>query len=383
MTQARLCPTCPKISIETPAALWYNARGMKDINQLRQEIDRIDASIVQLLKERMECVHEVGLIKKDADAPLFVPERESAQMQKLAALNAGVLPEKALQSIYRQIISCGYLLEGGLRVAYLGPEGTWSHQAARERFGESVELMPYASFDLIFKAIERGDADYGVLPIENSTYGFVSQTMDPLMVSNDLSICAQSRLHIRNCLLASIPREQIRTLYSHPQVLGQCRRWLHENFPAAEQVATKSTAVAARIAKEEAAQGAAALGSRLVAELYGLDVLEADVQDEASNTTRFIIIGKQPTVPTGRDRTSICFGVANTPGTLAEVLTTFKQHNINIHCLDARPSREAPWQYLFFMDVEGHRDEEPLKTCLAQLQATKTELKVLGSYPEQ
>ena len=357
--------------------------GMKELDKIRQEIDRIDASIVQLLKERMACVHEVGVIKKESDAPLFVPERESAQMQKLAALNAGVLPEKALQSIYRQIISCGYLLEGGLRVAYLGPEGTWSHQAARERFGDSVTLIPYPSFDRIFKAVERGDADYGVLPIENSTYGFVSQTMDPLMVSTDLYICAQSRLHIRNCLLASIPRGEIRTIYSHPQVLGQCRSWLQENFPTAEQVPTKSTAVAAGIARDEAAAGAAALGSRLVAEVYGLKVLEGDVQDEASNTTRFIIVGKQLTVPTGNDRTSICFGVSNTPGTLVEVLATFKKHNINIHCLDARPSREAPWQYLFFMDVEGHRATEPLRTCLDDLRATKAELKVLGSYPEQ
>lgn len=358
-------------------------RRMKELDDIRVEIDRIDASIVQLLKERMACVHRVGEIKKDSGAPLFVPERESAQMQKLATLNAGVLPEQALQSIYRQIISCGYLLEGGLRVGYLGPEGTWSHQAARERFGDSVTLLPYSSFDLIFKAVQRGEADYGVLPIENSTYGFVSQTMDPLMVSNDLRICAQSLLHVRNCLLADIPRSEIRTLYSHPQVLGQCRNWLRENFSHAEQVSVASTAAAARVAKEEAAHGAAALGSRLVAEMYGLDVLEADIQDDPSNTTRFIIIGKQPTRPTGKDRTSICFGVSNTPGTLSDMLSTFKKYGINIHCLDARPSRDLPWQYLFFIDVEGHRDEAPLKTCLDELSDTKAELKVLGSYPEQ
>lgn len=356
---------------------------MKELDDIRVEIDRIDASIVQLLKERMACVHRVGEIKKDSGSPLFVPERESAQMQKLAKLNAGVLPEKALQSIYRQIISCGYLLEGGLRVAYLGPEGTWSHQAARERFGESVELKPYHSFEQIFHAVERGEANYGVLPIENSTYGFVSQTMDPLMGSNDLRICAQSLLHVRNCLLADIPRSEIRTLYSHPQVLGQCRRWLRENFPHAEQVSVASTAAAARMAKEEAARGGAALGSRLVAELYGLQVLEPDVQDDAANTTRFVIVGKQPTVPTGRDRTSICFSVSNSSGKLVEVLDTFRKHHINIHCLDARPLRDVPWQYLFFMDVEGHENAQPLSCCLEELRATGAELKVLGSYPEQ
>lgn len=356
---------------------------MKELDNIRVEIDRIDASIVQLLKERMVCVHRVGEIKKDAGAPLFVPERESAQRKKLAELNGGVLPEQALLSIYRQIISCGYLLEGGLRVGYLGPEGTWSHQAARERFGESVTLIPYDSFELIFRAVERGDADYGVLPIENSTYGFVSQTMDPLMVSRDLRICAQSLLHVRNCLLSSIPRAEITTIYSHPQVLGQCRAWLRENFPHAKQVPAASTAAAALLAKESAAQGAAALGSRLVAEMYGLDIAEADIQDDPSNTTRFIIIGKQTTRPTGQDRTSICFGVSNTPGTLSDVLSTFKKHGINIHCLDARPSRDLPWQYLFFIDVEGHQDEAPLKTCLDELCGTKAELKVLGSYPEQ
>ena len=356
---------------------------MNELDEIRVEIDRIDASIVQLLKERVACVNRVGEIKKKTGSPLFVPERESAQMDKLAALNKGVLPEKALQSIYRQIISCGYLMEGGLRVAYLGPEGTWSHQAAVERFGDSVELIPYASFDLIFRAVERGEAHYGVVPIENSTYGFVSQTMDPLMGSKDLCICAQSHLHIRNCLLSNTPLHEIRTLYSHPQVLGQCRAWLREHFPRAEQVAVVSTAAAARLAHDEAANGAAALGSRMVAEIYGLQVLETDIQDDPTNTTRFVIVGKQSTRPTGKDRTSLCFSVSNSSGKLVEVLEAFSRYQINIHCLDARPLRDVPWQYLFFMDVEGHRDAEPLKQCLDELQAAKTELKVLGSYPEQ
>lgn len=356
---------------------------MKDLGKIRAEIDSIDASIVELLKKRMACVHEVGVVKKETSAPLFVPEREHAQMEKLAKLNGGVLPEEALQRIYRQIISCGYLLEGGLRIGYLGPEGTWSHQAARERFGDSVTLIPFPSFEHIIKAVERGEADYGVLPIENSTYGFVSQTMDPLMASTPLRICAQSHLRVRNCLLSAIPREQIRTLYSHPQVIGQCRRWLRENFPTAEIISMSSTAAAVRLAKEEAAQGAAALGSRLASELYGLDILEADIQDDATNTTRFIIIGTQLTKPTGHDRTSICFGVSHTPGTLVGVLSTFKNHGINIYCLDARPLRDVPWQYLFFMDVAGHEEDEPLKTCLAELRAANTEFKVLGSYPEQ
>lgn len=353
-----------------------------DLGKIRQEIDRIDAAIVELLKQRMECVHQVGEVKKENGSPLFVPERESEQRVKLAALNGGVLPEQALLSIYRQIISCGYLLEGGLRVGYLGPEGTWSHQAALARFGESVTLVPFPSFNHLFDAVERGDVNYSIVPIENSTDGSVSQAMD-LMGSTSLRICAQTHLHVQNCLISAIPREQIKTLYSHPQVLGQCKMWLRQNFPQAELVSTASTAVAARIAVKDAAQGAAALGSRLLADLNGLTVLEANIQDKASNTTRFAIIGKQLTRPTGHDRTTICFIVPHTPGSLVDVLSVFKKYGINIYCIYSRPTRNIAWEYLFYIDVEGHEDEPPLRTCLEELRALSPMIKVLGSYPEQ
>ena len=220
---------------------------MKEIEKLREQIDEIDGSIVELLKKRMDCVHRVGEIKAVEGSALFVPERESAQREKLVRLNGGVLPEEALLSIYRQIISCGYLLEGGLRIGYLGPEGTWSHQAALARFGESVHLQPFPSFSHVFEAAERGEVDYAVVPIENSTDGFVTQTMDLLMTSSRLRICAQIHLNIRNCLLSNVAREDIRVIYSHPQVLGQCRHWLQQNFPQAEQISTASTAAAAKI----------------------------------------------------------------------------------------------------------------------------------------
>ena len=356
--------------------------SMMDLGKIREEIDCIDAAIVELLKQRMECVHRVGEAKNATGAPLFVPERESVQREKLAKLNAGVLPEQALLSIYRQIISCGYLLEGGLRVGYLGPEGTWSHQAALARFGDSVTLVPFPSFQHLFDAVKRGEVNYSVVPIENSSDGSVSQAMD-LMGSTDLRICAQTHLSVQNCLLSVIPREKIRVLYSHPQVLGQCKQWLQQNFPNAEQIPTASTAAAARIAKKEAQQGAAALGSRLVAELNGMAVLEANIQDKVSNTTRFAIIGKQLTQPTGHDRTTLCFGVPHTPGSLVDVLSLFKKHGINIHCIYSRPTRNVAWEYLFYIDVEGHEDEAPLKKCLAEVRACTPMLKVLGSYPEQ
>jgi len=349
--------------------------------ELRKEIDNFDSQIVGLLKQRMRCVHEVGILKKNESAHLFVPERESALIEKILRENAGELPEKGLISIYRQIVSMGLLLEGGLRIGYLGPEGTWSHQAALARFGSCAELIPCASFHDVFDAVERGDMNYGVVPIENSTNGKVSQAMD-LLGCTSLRICAQIHQSIRNCLLANIEPGDIRTIYSHPQALGQCRLWLQQHFPKAEQVSTASTTVAARIAKEEAASGAAALGSRLAAELNGLKVLESNIQDKATNTTRFAVIGKHKTEPSGHDRTTICFRVPHVPGSLVDILSVFKEHRVNIYCIDSRPTRETAWEYLFYIDVEGHEAQEPLKSCLERLGQSSPMFKALGSYPE-
>lgn len=349
--------------------------------ELRKEIDRHDAQIVDLLKKRMRCVHEVGVIKQNEDACLFVPERESALMEKILRENAGELPEKGLISIYRQIVSMGLLLEGGLRVGYLGPEGTWSHQAALARFGSSVQLVPFPSFREVFDAVERDEMNYGVVPIENSTDGSVSQAMD-LLGGTSLRICAQICQSVQNCLLSNARREDIRTIYSHPQALGQCRLWLQQHFPKAAQVPTASTTVAARIACQEAEHGAAALGGKLAAELYGLKLLDENIQDKATNTTRFAVIGKQSTRPSGRDRTTICFGVPHVPGSLVDILSVFKEHGINLLCIDSRPTRDTPWEYLFYIDIEGHESQEPLKSCLEQLHQRSPMFKVLGSYPE-
>ncbi len=361
---------------------WYNSTHMKEIDELRAQIDHVDAQIVALLKERMHVVHRIGEKKAKSGAKLFVPERESIQRAKLTELNAGVLPEEALLSIYRQIISCGYLSEGGLRIGYLGPEGTWSHQAALARFGDSVSLFPFPSFSHVFEAVERGEVEYAVVPIENNTAGFVTQTMDLLVAGSSVRICAQCMQSIQNCLLAAIPRENIRIIYSHPQVLGQCSRWLQQKLPHAEQISTASTAAAAQMARQESSNGAAALGSRLVAKLYNLEVLDANIQDNASNTTRFAVIGKHFSQPSQKDRTTICFGVPHVPGSLADVLLLFKKYAINIYCIDSRPSRNISWEYLFYIDVEGHELVPPLKNCLEELKRAGSMLKVLGSYPE-
>lgn len=354
---------------------------MRTLDELRAEIDRIDAQIVALIKQRMQCVHGVGELKKEAKSHIFVPERESQLIEKILHHNAGELPEAGLKSIYRQIVSMSLHLEGGIKVGYLGPRGTWSHQAAKSRFGDSVELMPYPGFQHIFRAVEVGEINYGVVPIENSTDGRISQAVD-LLGSTELRICAQINLKVNNCLMANTERTNIRKIYSHSQVLGQCREWLRKNFPKAELVATSSTTVAAKLAHDEAENGAAALGSQLAAKYNELEVLETNIQDKAGNTTRFAIIGNQTTAPSGHDRTTICFGVPHTAGSLVDVLNVFKEHGINIYSMDSRPTRDTAWEYVFYIDVEGHADKEPLKECVEILHKRTPMFKILGSYPE-
>lgn len=330
------------------------------LTKARLAIDEVDARIVELLKKRAEWVHEVGRIKKEKNSPIFVPERETVLLNKLNRLNAGVLPEASLQAIYREIISCSFFLEGGLTIAYLGPKGTWSHQAALKQFGKSCELIPCQSFKDVFDMVDRGKAQYGVVPVENSSEGSVTAVMD-LFVTSPLKICAQINLNIRNSLMADIPREHIRILYSHPQVLGQTRNWIQRHFPNAELVETSSTTKASILAKENAAMGAASLGCPLAAELFGLNILEEDVQDQSCNTTRFAVIGRQETQPSGRDRTSLLIRIQHKPGTLAEVVNCFQRHNNNLIRIESRPSKVINWEYVFYIDAAGHIQESPLR----------------------
>lgn len=351
------------------------------LTKARLAIDEVDARIVELLKKRAEWVHEVGRIKKEKNSPIFVPERETAMLNKLNRLNAGVLPEASLQAIYREIISCSFFLEGGLTIAYLGPKGTWSHQAALKQFGKSCELISCQSFKDVFDMVDRGKAQYGVVPVENSSEGSVTAVMD-LFVTSPLKICAQINLNIRNSLMADIPREHIRILYSHPQVLGQTRNWIQRHFPNAELVETSSTTKASILAKENAAMGAASLGCPLAAELFGLNILEEDVQDQSCNTTRFAVIGRQETQPSGRDRTSLLIRIQHKPGTLAEVVNCFQRHNNNLIRIESRPSKVINWEYVFYIDAAGHIQESPLRETLPELEQHCSMLKILGSYAD-
>ena len=349
------------------------------LSEIRKKIDEIDAKLLELLSDRANLVHEVGQVKQKEGVGIYAPEREEALLQSLIKRNKGRLPEKSIRAIYREIMSASLALEKHLTIAYLGPEATWSHQAARSKFGASVEYIAQASIAEVFNVVARGKADYGVVPIENSTEGAVNYTLDVFMDS-ELKICAQFLLKIENNLIAKIPRDQIRKVYSHPQVFGQCRQWLRHNFSHAELIEVSSTTRAAELAAQE--PGAAAIAGQMAAEVYGLEVIESGIQDSANNATRFLVIGPHTCPPTGEDKTSLMFCVQDKPGALFEAISPFKQLRINMSKIESRPSKRKAWEYFFFVDVEGHAQDEKVVEALDELQKHCTFVKILGSYPK-
>lgn len=351
------------------------------LEEIRQQIDLVDKDLLDLLSQRADLVHEVGVIKKRDGLQIYAPEREQALLDRLLTLNQSRLPEKSIRAIYREIMSAALALEDDLKIAYLGPEGTWTHQAAIKKFGHSVAYSPQPNFSDVFDQVARRQADYGVVPIENSTEGAVSHTLD-LFVDSSLHICAQILLRIENCLISGIPREEIKTLYSHPQVFGQCRSWILKNFPEADLVEVSSTTKAAALAMEKSHEGAAALGGALAAELHGLDLLETSIQDRATNTTRFLVIGEKTCPPTGNDRTSILFAINDRPGSLVNALQAFDRLSINLSKIESRPSKRKDWEYIFHVDLSGHAETESVTRALADLAKHCSMVKILGSYPD-
>jgi len=349
-----------------------------NLDQLRDKIDAIDTELIRLLNERADIVHEVGELKKREGLEIYAPEREEMLLQRLVAKSHGRLPEKSIRAIYREIMSAALALEEHLKIAYLGPEGTWTHQAAIRKFGHSVELRPQPSFADVFDQVARRLADYGVVPIENSTEGAVTHTLD-LFADSPLKIYGQILLPIENNLMAKCRREEIDQIYSHPQILAQCRGWLGKNFPKIQPVEKSSSAVAAEIAREE--PGAAVLGGSLLADLYGLTILERSIQDLATNATRFLVISHKTCPPTGNDRTSVMFSVRDEPGSLHKALEPFEQFAINMSKIESRPSKRRAWEYFFFVDIAGHCDDPELAEVLKQLEKHCSFVKVLGSYP--
>jgi chorismate mutase/prephenate dehydratase len=348
------------------------------LNDIRNKIDAIDSKLIELLNKRADLVHQVGEVKKRDGLAIYVPEREEQLLRSLVQKSKGRLPESAIRAIYREIMSASLALEKGLSIAYLGPEGTYTHEAARKKFGASVEYLPESNITDVFNAVSRGKADYGVVPIENSTEGVVNHTLD-VFVDSPLKICAQVLLRIENNLMANIPREQIRKVYSHPQVFGQCRNWLRHHLHNVELIEVSSNSRAASLAARES--GAGAIAGKMAAEIYGLTILEASIQDSAYNTTRFLVISDKSCPPTGDDKTSLMFSVNDKAGALFNALEPFKRLKINMSKIESRPSKRKAWEYFFFVDVAGHQEDPALVSALADLEKHCAFVKILGSYP--
>ncbi|MBZ0252496.1 MAG: prephenate dehydratase, partial [Candidatus Methylomirabilis sp.] len=335
--------------------------------------------ILERLNERARAAEEIGKIKRGRGAEFHVPEREREVMEKLSRANEGPLPDTAVRAVFREVMSACLALERPLRVAVLGPQGTFSHAAAERAFGSSAAILYEKSFRDIFDAVERGAADYGVAPIENSTEGVVSQTLD-LFADSPLRIVGEAVLPISFCLLsASSSLGDVKRVYSHWQPLAQCREWLRANLPEAELEEVESTTAAAGLAQGE--KGAGAVAAKVAAELYNLNVLAERIEDNLNNRTRFVILGKREPAPSGRDRTSLMFSVKDEVGVLYAILGVFAAAGINLSKIESRPMKRRAWEYIFYVDLEGHAREEKVAAAVEAVRERCRFLKVLGSYP--
>lgn len=349
-----------------------------DIEKLRRDIDRIDEELAELIEKRAAHAKRIGDLK--AGAPAYRPERESQILAKVMK-KAQVLAPDRMSAVFREIISACRGLEAAIRVSYLGPEGTFSEQAVRKHFGGAVEALPVASVDEAFRRCESGAAQFTVVPAENSTEGVIGRTLD-LLVTTPLRICAEIELRVQQNLLSkSDGLRSIRKIYSHSQSLAQCNGWLAQNLPNVERVPVASNAEAAQRAAAE--EGAAAIAGQAAAERYGLQVLSRAIEDDPNNTTRFLVLGNVDPGPSGRDRTSIVMSAENKPGAVHALLTPFAVHGVSMSRIESRPARarSALWEYLFFIDLEGHQSDERVAAALAALRSKAPYVKILGSYP--
>jgi chorismate mutase/prephenate dehydratase len=348
---------------------------------IRAQIDATDDQILRLLNARAGLVSTVADLKTALQVPFYVPSREKQIAERLSAANPGPFPTEAIRSVFQEIFSACLSLEKKVRVAYLGPEGTFSHQAVKRQFGLQARATPMGSIPGVFEEVERGNADFGVVPIENTTEGIVHHTLDSFMES-DLKVSAEIALEVMMCLLtrAGTDLAQIERVYSIPIALGQCRRWLTTNLPRATLVETRSTADAARQAQDDAR--GAAVASEMAAKLYDLVVARRKIEDLSYNMTRFLLIGRQQAEPTGRDKTSVLLVTKDQPGILYRTLGAFAERGLNMSKIESRPSRRAPWEYVFFVDIDGHERDAKVAAALAEVRASCETVKVIGSYPK-
>ena len=347
------------------------------IRRLRERIDELDAKLLELVNERARCANDIGHLKGDGGV-VYRPEREAQVLRRLAELNRGPLPDTALRHLFVEIISACRALERVFAIAYLGPRGTYSEEAMLKQFGRSATPLTCASIAEVFRQVESGAAGYGVVPVENSTEGSVGTTLD-LLLGTTLRICGEVLLPIHNCLLSRAATiRDVTIVFAHSQSLGQCNEWLARHLPAAERVALASNAEAAKRAAAEA--GAAAIASRTAGELYELPLLAENIEDEPNNTTRFLVVADQDVAPSGRDKTSFVMSAQNRPGAMHELLGPLAQHGVSMSKFESRPSRTGLWEYVFFVDIEGHQADPAVAQALAAVRAKAALLKVLGSY---
>jgi chorismate mutase/prephenate dehydratase len=344
----------------------------------RQAIDQLDEQIVRLLNERTRHVLAIGGLKLKAGEEIYAPHRERTVLNRVCKLNGGPMTDEQLRAIYREIMSSALALEKTMTIAYFGPEATFTHQAAMQKFGASLRYSPQKTIADVFNEVTKHGADYGVVPVENSTEGVVTHTLD-MFVDSDLKIVSQVVLRIQQCLMSRSPLARIKTLYVHPQSLGQCRGWIHTHLPAAEIVGTTSNARSAELAAKN--KNAAAVGGLLAAEKYGLPVLAENIQDHAANATRFLVLGRECPPPTGDDRTSLMISVADKAGALHEAIAVFRHQKVNMTKIESRPSKRKAWEYFFFIDCAGHFQDAKIDKTVTLLGNHCNFVKILGSYP--
>jgi len=351
-----------------------------DLHDLRKEIDRLDQQVLELLTKRAEIALEIGKHKQRAKKSFFTPEREHQVLNRLTSANKGPLPNTALRAIYREIISASRSLEKPLTVAYWGPPATNTHMASIQKFGSSCSFMPMDTIPDVFSEVERERADYGVVPIENSTEGVINHTLDTFLASK-LKICSEVYLPITHNLLSQASSlSEIKRVYSIPTATAQCRNWLRANLPDVEILDVSTTARGAQLCAEEPTS--AAIATSLAAEIYGLKLLAEHIEDNPQNRTRFLVVGYNEPAPSGRDKTSVMFSVPHKAGSLFRAMSAFEKYDINLTMIESRPTKLTPWEYVFFIDCQGHIKDQSVQKALAALKEYTLFVTVLGSYPE-
>ncbi len=358
-----------------------------DLTRLRKQIDKIDRKIIDALNTRAKISTEIGRHKKRHNLSVYSPDRESLVYRKVVSENKGPLSNDSIKAIYREIMSGALSLEGSLKIAHLGPSATFTHLASIKTFGSSVDYVPVNSIADVFSEVEKGRADYGVVPIENSTEGAINHTLD-MFVESEMKICSEISLEIHHNLLGLSNINKIKRIYSKGEVFGQCRMWLEANLPRAELAEVSSTTMAAQMVAAPIAgietrrrQEFACIASSLAADKYGLKILAKSIEDYGHNMTRFLVIGRTEPSPTNHDKTSIMFSIKDKLGALHDMLVPFKRHRINLTKIESRPSKRKAWDYYFFIDMEGHHQDPRIKKALKELEQHATFIKILGSDP--